>query len=96
MTLNAASLESVVAQLRHAYSLLMNGHLGNHQEFARGLIAPQIRHLEQLLRESTTAPVAVDPVPAGVVTPGPRAPEVIANRGDDFGGGDVQDGGSWS
>lgn len=43
-------LDVAVANLRHAYLLLMDGHVRNHQEFARGLIAPQIRLLEGIQR----------------------------------------------
>jgi hypothetical protein len=41
-------IDIVLAQLRHAYMQLMGGYVINQQEFARGLIAPQIRTLEEL------------------------------------------------
>ena len=36
-----------LAQLRHAYFLLGNGHVRNARQFANGLIAPIIRHAER-------------------------------------------------
>ena len=41
-------LDTAIAQLRHAYSHLANGRVGDLTEFGRGLIAPQIRVLEAL------------------------------------------------
>lgn len=44
------SLAYCVRQLRHAYELLVNGYVKaeNHKMFADGLIAPQLRFLENL------------------------------------------------
>lgn len=49
-------IDFVLAQLRHSYMLLNSGHVREdyHKEFARGLIAPQIRRLEELRRELTS------------------------------------------
>jgi hypothetical protein len=44
-------LDGVIAQLRHAYSHLVNCRVDTLDEFGRGLIAPQIRKLEKLRRE---------------------------------------------
>lgn len=48
-----AELIGIIAQLRHAYSLLVNGYVAerNHKMFAEGLIAPQIRRLEKLAED---------------------------------------------
>lgn len=48
------SLAYCVRQLRHAYMQLVNGYVraANHTEFADGLIAPQIRFLENLMSKS--------------------------------------------
>lgn len=41
-----ASLDFNIAQLRHAYSLLINGHVKDTCQFAVGLIGPVVRDLE--------------------------------------------------
>lgn len=41
--------EFAIAQLRHAFSHLYAGAVGNQQEMARGLIGPQIERLERIL-----------------------------------------------
>ena len=43
-------LTFAVAQLRHAYAQLAAGTVVNQQEFADGLIAPQIERIEKVLR----------------------------------------------
>jgi hypothetical protein len=45
-----AELTGVVAQLRHAYMQLASGAVRDQQEFADGLIAPQIRCVEKIIR----------------------------------------------
>lgn len=42
------TIQSVLAQLRHAYDQLHTGDVRDQPEFARGLIAPQIKALEQI------------------------------------------------
>ena len=44
-------LDYQLSQLRHAYSLLVNGHVKNHKQFADGLIAPAIRLLENYIHQ---------------------------------------------
>jgi hypothetical protein len=39
--------KSDLAQLRHAYSLLVSGHVRDAKRFADGLIAPIIRNAER-------------------------------------------------
>jgi hypothetical protein len=46
------------AQLRHAYTHLINGRVSNQEEFARGLIAPVIRALETYIRDHPVHPGA--------------------------------------
>jgi hypothetical protein len=41
-------LDPIIAQLRHAYAHLKAGRVTNPQQFADGLIAPQIQALEGL------------------------------------------------
>lgn len=41
-------LERIGAELRHAYSHLVNGRVTDLRAFAEGLIAPQIRRIELL------------------------------------------------
>lgn len=41
-------LEGIAAQLRHAYAQLAAGTVVRQQEFAEGLISPQIKRLERL------------------------------------------------
>ncbi len=43
-------LTGAVAQLRHAYKQLNDGTVINQQEFASGLIAPQIERIEKVIR----------------------------------------------
>jgi hypothetical protein len=45
------SLDFAIAQLRHAYTHLKCGRVVRQQEFADGLISPQIRRLERLRLE---------------------------------------------
>lgn len=45
-------ISHIIAQLRHAYGHLRDGSVVSQEEFARGLLAPQIRALEQLRRRS--------------------------------------------
>lgn len=45
---NVDVLKSVVAQLRHAYHQILLGVVGDPKDFADGLIAPAIRHLENM------------------------------------------------
>lgn len=40
-------LDYAVAQLRHAYKLLISGHVKDSKQFAIGLIGPAIRRIEQ-------------------------------------------------
>ena len=42
------SFDPIIAQLRHAYAHLKAGRVTNPQQFADGLIAPQIQALEGL------------------------------------------------
>lgn len=46
-------LEAIAAQLRHAYAQLAAGTVVRQQEFANGLISPQIQRLERLARRLT-------------------------------------------
>jgi hypothetical protein len=41
-------LERIAAELRHAYSHLVNGRVTDLRAFAEGLVAPQIRRIELL------------------------------------------------
>jgi hypothetical protein len=41
-------VEPVLAQLRHAYMQLKSGSVRHQEEFADGLLAPQIRALEKM------------------------------------------------
>lgn len=55
---NELVLEAVVAQLRHAYAQLKDGRAENWTQrrrmmFADGLIAPQIKRLEELMQRIT-------------------------------------------
>jgi hypothetical protein len=49
-------LDVVVAQLRHAYAQLVGGQVRDHRAFADGLLAPQIRKLEQFQRAVAATP----------------------------------------
>ena len=53
------------AQLRHAYYHLVNGHVGDPAELARGLISPAIRFLERLARDSGRHAEREDPERSG-------------------------------
>ncbi|GJD87719.1 hypothetical protein BHAOGJBA_1224 [Methylobacterium hispanicum] len=46
------------AELRHAYANLKNGHVRHHATFADGLIAPQIKQLEDLVQGPLDGPAA--------------------------------------
>lgn len=48
--LNEAEMAYALSQLRHAYMLLVNGHVTSFDAFANGLLAPQIRRLENVAR----------------------------------------------
>jgi hypothetical protein len=50
--MNKAALAYQVAQLRHAYAQLKRGRVVHQAEFAEGLLAPVIAHLERLLVEA--------------------------------------------
>ncbi len=42
-------IQYAVAQLRHAYANLMKGAIKDSEQFANGLISPQIKRLEAIL-----------------------------------------------
>lgn len=46
-----AELIGIIAQLRHAYTQLKAGTVVKQEQFAEGLIAPQIRRLEKLAND---------------------------------------------
>lgn len=46
-----AELKHVLAQLRHAYSQLVAGAVTDQEQFAKGLIGPQIKRLEKYVDE---------------------------------------------
>jgi hypothetical protein len=48
-------LDFQLAQLRHAYSLLMSESVKDHRQFANGLIAPAIEAIEQYLTDAREA-----------------------------------------
>jgi hypothetical protein len=67
-----AELERIAAQLRHAYSHLVNGRVVDLHAFANGLIAPQIRRIEVLAGIPADAPVDGGEDPGEQAAPSPR------------------------
>ncbi|MDE4914916.1 hypothetical protein [Methylobacterium sp. 092160098-2] len=48
VAVDRGELERIAAELRHAYSHLVNGRVTDLRAFAEGLVAPQIRRIELL------------------------------------------------
>jgi len=62
---NPREMASVLAQLRHLYTLLMREPSSQVQSLAEGILARQIRRLESLQRVVFETPPAVDAVARG-------------------------------
>lgn len=65
-------LERIAAQLRHAYSHLVNGRVVDLRAFADGLVAPQIRRIEALAGSPVDADVDRGGPPEESTAPSPR------------------------
>lgn len=65
-------LERIGAELRHAYSHLVNGRVIDLRAFAEGLLAPQIRRIELLAGGPANASVDGGEPPEEQATPSPR------------------------
>lgn len=68
--IDRVELERIAAQLRHAYSHLVNGRVIDLHAFADGLLAPQIRRLERLATGPTDE--ALDRHLDAAAAPAPR------------------------
>ncbi len=65
-------LERIAAELRHAYSHLVNGRVTDLSAFAEGLVAPQIRRIENLAGGPADANVDGGEPPEERTPPSPR------------------------
>ncbi len=65
-------LVAISAQLRHAYSHLVNGRVTDLRAFADGLLAPQIRRLELLAGSAADRLDQGDAHPDEGASPAPR------------------------
>jgi hypothetical protein len=44
-----SDLRTSVAQLRHLYTRILGGHVGQHVQLANGLLAPEVRRIEKAI-----------------------------------------------
>lgn len=65
-------LERIAAELRHAYSHLVNGRVTDLRAFAEGLVAPQIRRIELLAGGPVDASADGGEPPEEQTAPSPR------------------------
>lgn len=70
--IDRAELARIAAELRHAYSHLVNGRVTDFRSFADGLLAPQIRRLELMTENHADANVDADAQPDEGAAPAPR------------------------
>lgn len=83
------TLASAVSQLRHAYSLLVNGYVDpkNHRSFADGLLSPAISDIERVIERSRSevineAKVIALKLATGSCTCGAKSHIVAFHAGD--------------